>query len=251
MAKKKTVPAMYPKPDPIRLSKPLKFVSVDKKTRNVELECSDADDAALLRATHASALRRHDLRERLNGCLASCQILIIPHFGDRPPYITVAKWKSLEQRLRLLRSLPENAPAEAHSALEAVQTIFQILDKLVNADHVTAEIERAICLAIDLGQLLQRSQTQIDHGEAVDVGRRNVRARSEANSAKSRKSQDQSALAETEFNRLMAKETQPRMMTATLENMARRKDHNGKPIYGSLPTLKRYAKTWKSITPSD
>ena len=40
MAKKKTIPAMYPKPEPVKLPRPQKIVAVDPKSKTVTLESS-------------------------------------------------------------------------------------------------------------------------------------------------------------------------------------------------------------------
>jgi hypothetical protein len=251
MAKKKPVPAMYPKPETIKVAKPQKIVAVEKKRgKLIGITIAGSPPPELLAAAEIER-RRLDLNERLKGYVQSCGEQIHDHCGERPKNIPAAKWKDFNQRVRLIRELPDIAPAEAHEALRALQTLNSLVDELVKAGDYPEAVERAICWAIDLGQLLQRNHDQRVYGEAVDVGRRNVRSRSNANSVKSQKSEDKSQLAETEFNRLIASETQSRMRSATLANMAAKKDHNGKPMYGSLPTLKRYAKTWKSITPPE
>lgn len=253
MAKKKPVPAMYPKPATTKIAEPQKIVAVEKKrgkllgiTIEVSPELQTQSQASIEIERH-----RFDLIARLRAYKGTLLARINPHCGERPKHIPAAKWGDIEQRAYLIADLPDDAPGEARDALLALRTLSVLNDALIQLRDMTPVIKQAVCSAIDLGMLLQRGQTQIDHGEAVDVGRRNVRSRSKANQAKSQSAAQQSKHAEIEFNRLIAKETQPRMRTATLANMAEKKDRNGNPIYGSLPTLKRYAKTWKSITPSE
>jgi len=247
MSKNKPIPPMYPKPDSIRLCG-LQIVSVDKKTRTVHLQGEGSPPPALLAAIEAER-RRLDLTARLTGYAQSCLMQIMPHFGERPKYISAAKWRDNEQRVRLIRDLPDDAPAHARDALMAVKTISRIADALMTAGDYPDEIDRAICLAIDLGQLLQRNQTQIDYGETVDAGKRNVQARNAANQTKRNGSKSRSEVAESEFNRRMSGVNSDRMKTATLKNMSKALGTNRKLIYGSLATLNRYAKTWKSIKP--
>lgn len=244
MAKKKPVPAMYPKPE-VRIEEPQKIIAVDLKTKTITLAGSPPPE--LLAASEIER-QRLDLNSRLKSYAQSCLLQIMPHFGERPKNIPAAKWNNLEQRVRLISKLPESAPAEAHDALRALQTLNYLVAELVNAGDYPDAIDRAICWAIDLGQLLQRRQTQIDYGEAVDVGRRNVRSRANANSAKSEAAQQRFKLAESEYHRRMKDGSKK---TATLKSMSKVKDHNGKPVYGSFGQLKRDVKSFKSLTPAE
>lgn len=247
MTKKKPVPAMYPKPEPIKVAQPLKIVAVDiKRGRLVSTTFEGPPPPELLEVMEHER-RRMDLTFRLKCYAQNCGLQIHRHCGERPKYISVAKWNDFNQRVRLIRKLPDSAPPEAHDALLAIQTLNRLVDELAQAGDYPEAIERAICWAIDLGQLLQLNQSQIDHGEAVDVGRRNVRSRASANSAKSEAAQQRFKLAESEYDRRMKGGGKK---TATLKNMSKVKDHNGKPIYGSFGQLKRDVKSFKSLTPA-
>ena len=249
---KKPVPPIHQKPEPVRLKDPVRVVSVNRKTRTVTLAGSPPPELVeALKAAAEVERRRLDMPQRLKGYAAACLVRVMPHFGKRPRHITAAKWKDVEQRIRLLQSLPADAPAEAHDAFKALQALHRLVDELASEGDYSDTIERAICWAIDLGQLLQRSQTQIECGEAVDIGRRNAKSRTAANDSKREAAELRSQRAEAEFNRRMHGNTQKRMKTATLGNMAQMKDTDGEPLYGSLRTLTRYAKTWKSATPPE
>lgn len=181
MAKKsskvrKSVPAMYQSPPEVKLPGVHKITSVDIKTRTIHIE---SDGPVPLELTALIEIERHrlDLAERIEGYTQSCLERMLPHFGERPDDISVEDWENLERRLRLLRMMPQCAPAEARDAFLALKTLNRMTDELVAAGDYPDAIDRALCWAIDLGQLLQRSQTQIDHGEHVHAGRMNTASR--------------------------------------------------------------------------
>ena len=248
MTKKKPIPAMYPKPEPTQLAHPQKIVAVEiKRGKLVGITIEGAPPAELLQAVETER-ERFDLIARLRAYKATLLARIEPHCGERPKHIPPAKWRDIDQRIRLIAEMPKDAPAEARDALLALQTLFVLSDALIVLRDMTPAIKQAVCAAIDLGMLLQRGQTQIDHGEAVDVGRRNVRSRANANSAKSEAAQQRFKLAESEYHRRMKDGSKK---TATLKSMSKVKDHNGKPVFGSFGQLKRDVKSFKSLTPSE
>lgn len=245
---RKTVPAMYPPSEPVQLP-PQKIIGFDAETRTITLEGPTPPE--LLAAVEQEKLRLN-LKARLCGYCETCLQRLEPCWGERPEAISRSQW--LDQKLTTPQGcvikLPKDAPAEsrdAHLALIAIQWILKCLEQ---EGPISPLVSRAICMAIDLGQLLQRGQVQIDHGEAVDRGRRNIASTDTAISAKQRESQQKSAVAEAEFNRRMASRNL-RLATATLKNMATIKDADGEPKYGSLSQLKRYKKTWKRLTPTE
>ena len=245
----KQIPAMYPTPAPVELATPQKIVAIDLKTKTITIEGSPPPE--LLAAAEIER-RRLNLTERLTGYAKSLATLITPHWGERPKHISPATWRNLERRVKAMAELPENAPAEARDALMALHTLNRLVQELVDAGDWPETIDRAICYAIDFGQLLQRGQTQIDHGETVDRGKRNAKAVSGATEAKRTKKIDRSEPARAEFNRRMATVKNPRMKTATLKNMAEVMDADGAtPKWGSLATLKRWSRGWIGRTPSE
>ncbi len=159
----KPIPAMYPPPAPIELP-PQKIVAIDLKTKTITIEGSPPPD---LVAAAEMERRRLNLVERLTGYTKTLAMRITPHWGERPKHISLATWRNLEQRINAMDRLPENAPAPAQDDLLALQTLNRLVKELVNASDWPESIDRAICEAIDLGKLLQRGQTQIDHGKAV------------------------------------------------------------------------------------
>lgn len=231
-------PAIYPKPDPIRLGR---IMSVDTASRTITV-------AGDLPAELLEAVERERLRLNLTGRImhytAACLTRVMPHFGTRPKHIPPRKWNDLEERVRLLPQLPPEAPEHARLAFMALKAIHRMSDELVAADDYSEHIERALCWALDLGQLLERSQAQIDHGATVDAGRRSRRAVRVASKAKGDRRNSKSEVARQEFIRRMNGNTNPRMKTATLQNMAAVKDNKGRPKFGSYRTLVRYAKNW-------
>lgn len=243
----KQTPAMYPTPAPVELATPQKIVAFDPKTKTITIEGSPPPEVLAMAEIER---RRLNLMERLTGYAASLATRITPHWGERPKHISPAKWRNLEQRIKAMAELPENAPAEARDALMALHTLNRLVNELVEADDWPETIDRAICYAIDFGQLLQRGQTQIDHGETVDRGKRNAKAVTEATEAKRTKKIDRSELAHTEFVRRMATVKNPRMKTATLKNMSEVMEGK-KPKWGSLGTLKRWSRGWIGRTPSE
>ena len=246
---KRHPPAMYPDPAPIELATPLKIVAVDPKTRTITVE-----RAPELAEIESKERRRLDLTARLKQYAGNCRDRIAPHWGERPKHVSPAKWKNLEQRVRAMTQLPENAPADAHDALKALQTLNRLTDELVEADDYPESIERALCYAIDLGQLLQRGQTQRDYGKTVEDGRIATRSRSAATEENSRGKSGRSEAAHAEFNRRMKAVKGARKTNQTLVTMSEVMIPNTKPpkpLWGSIATLNRYAKLWNSITPPE
>ena len=244
----KQIPAMYPTPDPVELATPQKIVAFDPKTNTITLEGSPPPE--LLRLAEIEQ-KRLNLTERIPEYTNTLALRIAPHWGERPKHISSAKWRNLEQRIKAMVQLPENAPAEARDALMALHTLNRLVAELVEAGDWPDAIDRAICYAIDFGQLLQRGQTQIDHGETVDLGKRNAEAVAGAREAKSTKTNHRIEAAHAEFRRRMATVKKSRMKMATLKNMLEMKDNSGNPVWPPIDTLKRWARDWKSITPSE
>ena len=247
-APKKQTPAMYPTPAAIELATPQKIVAIDLKTKTITIEGSPPPEVLAMVEIER---RRLNLVERITGYTKTLAIRIAPHWGERPKHISPAKWKNLEQRIKAMAELPETAPAEARDALMALQTLNRMAADLAEAGDWPDSIDRALCYAIDFGQLLQRGQTQIDHGETVDKGRRNAEAVAGATEAQHTKKNGRSEAAHTEFLRRMATVKGTRRKTDTLTKMSKEMNADGQPKYGSLRTLIRYAEHWKSVTPSE
>ncbi len=246
MTQRKTAPAMYPAPAPVKIPA-RKIVGVDLKTKTLTLEGEVPPELA---AMAAAEIQQLNLIDRLRRYKATLWARIEPHCGDRPKHIRKKAWDDVLCRANLITDLVADAPGEARDALLALRNLSRLNAALVAIGTLTPEIKLAVCSAIDLGQLLQRSQTQRDFAEVVDVGQRNARSRSVATRVKRESTQQQSDLAEAEFRRRM-QNSPGRMKTATLRNMAAVKNGDGRPMYGSLATLKRYATSWKSLTPPE
>ena len=245
----KQIPDMYPPPAPVELATPQKIVAFDPKTKTITIEGSPPPE---LLAMAEIERRRLNLMERLTGYAKSLATRITPHWGERPKDISPAKWRNLEQRIKAMAELPENAPAEARDALMALHTLNRLVQELVEAGDWPETIDRAICYAIDLGQLLQRGQTQIDHGATVDRGKRNAKATAGATEAKRSKKIDRAEAALVEFNRRMATVKTKRMKSATIKNMSQVMEGDGTtPKWGSLAALKRWSHDWIGRTPSE
>lgn len=237
---KRQIPAMYPTPAPVELTTPQKIVAIDLKTKTITIEGSPPPE---LVAAAEMEQRRLNLPERLKQHARICLNRISPHWGERPKHISPATWRNLERRVKAMAELQENAPAEARDALMALHTLNRLVQELVEAGDWPETIDRAICYAIDFGQLLQRGQSQIDHGETVDLGKRNAKATAVATEAKHTKKNDRSEPAHDEYTRRMATVKTTRMKLATLNNMSEMKDDSGNQIW-KIGTLRRWAKNW-------
>lgn len=237
----KPVPAMYP-PDPaVKLKTPLKIVAFDLKTRTITIEGPTPPE--LLHAAEIER-KRLDLNARLRGYAETCLKRLLP-------FLTPKERRAATKR-KLPHSLRDDAPAEAHDALLTLKTLNRIVDELVQAGDWPDEIDRALCLAIDLGQLLQRGQTQLDHGANVDTGKRNKASTSDANRAKADRVKARKEAARQEYLRRMATTAGNRKKNQTLTNMATVMETDGiTPKYGSLGTLKRWSRDWNGRTPSE
>ncbi len=231
--KKKPVPPMYQEPTPISLGickvkgidatgtvllespgspspelAAAGLVSADGKEVQFKGTVSIVKDGHMVRMTIRDVENdphRMDLNARLRKYLESCLLRTFPHLGDRPAYISEADWQSHDLRTKLLAEMPVDAPGEAHDALRAAKLIQKMVDALVIEDEWSDGIERVICMAIDLGKLLQRGQVQRDFGEQVAVGRRNTQSRSEANATQMNSREQLKIEAEKRFHVLMAK----------------------------------------------
>lgn len=245
---KRQTPAMYPTPAPLKLATPQKVVAIDPKTIAIEGSVSPEEFAAIAEMLETER-RRMDLTGRLAEYKRKLVNAMAPHWGERPKHISPAKWGNLKQRVNEMTELPETAPAEAHHILAALKTFFSLVDELADANNNPQPAARAICWAIDLGILLQRGQSQIEHGETVDRGKRNAKSTADANDAKARQASGRREQAKAEFLRRMATVKIPRMKTATLKNMSVVMATDGvTPKWGSLTTLKRWSCDWKGIT---
>ncbi len=209
---KRQIPAMYPTPAPVKVTTPQKIIDFDLTTKTITIEGSPPPE---LLAMVEIERRRLNLLERLAGYLETLAKRIARHWGERPKHISPATWRNLEQRIKAMAELPENAPADAREALMALHTLNRLVGELVEAGDWPETIDRAICYAIDFGQLLQRGQTQIDHGETVDRGKRNAEATAGATEAKRTKKNDRSETAHAEYTRRMATVKTTRMKMAT------------------------------------
>ena len=261
----KSDPPLYPPPDSIKLETPLRLVSLDLKTKTLVVEAATPQQVSTLQRSNVTIpaycaedmlrcrglsdadrrrletiadgeRKRLDLNARLKGYAETCLARMLP-------FMSAAERRSATKG-KLPNALPDTAPAEAHDALRAWHTLNQIVAELVKADDWPDELDRALCLAIDFGQLLQRGQVQIDYGQIVDSGRRNAESRDAANQAKRRDAEAKEQAAHAEFSRRMASATSDRMKTATLSNMAKERTSDGKLRFYSLVHLKRLAKNW-------
>jgi hypothetical protein len=238
----KQIPPVYPDPEPIELPR-RKAVSFDEVTRTITLEGPTPPE--LIRLQEMAELR-FNLPKRLSHYLTCSLICSLPHLGPRPAYFSNEDWLDHAKRTRLLVELPENAPAEAKDSLRCAKIIQQITDRLVAEDDWSDRMDEVICLAIDLGKLLQRVSVQIELGAQVAAGKVVVKARQSGAKKVAESAESRSAKAEKEFRRRLAQvKGQPRMKTAILKAMATVLDPDGRPVYGSYSTLKRYAKDWK------
>ncbi len=240
---KRHPPAMYPEPATIEIKTPQKIVAFDPKTRTITIEGPPPPE--LLAAEEANR-HRLNLNARIKQYALSCVLRIEPHWGERPKHISPAKWKNRELRVRAMAELPETAPADAHDALKALQTLNLLADELVEADDWPDAIDRALCYAIDLGQLLQRGQTQRDYGDIVDAGRRSKDRSITANSAKSKPVPDKIKAARVEYTSRRADSENSRISkTDLLRKMAGEFKEDGKTLkFYSFSRLKTYAKDW-------
>jgi hypothetical protein len=238
----KQIPPVYPEPEPIHLP-PRKIVSIDEATRTITLEGPTPPELIKL---HEMIEKRFNLPERLSHYLKCSLQITLPHYGTRPAYVSQTDWESHESRIRRLVELPENAPAEAKDSLRCAKIIQQITDRLVAEDDWSDRMDEVICLAIDLGKLLQRVSVQIELGAQVAAGKVVEKARQSGAKKVAESAESRSAKAEKEFRRRLAQvKGQPRMKTAILKAMAKVRDPDGRPVYGSYSTLKRYSKDWK------
>lgn len=237
----KHVPPIYPQPDPVHIGT-LVVVDVDVASKTITVA---GEPPAELKELAERERWRMDLNARVAQYTATCLTRVLPHFGERPKYLTPEKWNDIEQRVRLLQRLPAEAPEYARLAFMAIQTLNRLADELVAAGDYSEHIERALCCALDLGQLLERGQAQIDIGATVDSGRRSKRAVKTASQAKQDLTHSKSELAREEFDRRMQGSKNARMKTSTLKNMAQLKDSEGRYIYGSLRTLIKFSNGWK------
>lgn len=195
---KRHPPAMYPDPAPIELATPQKVVAFDPKTRLITLQGPPPPELLAAEEAHRHRL---NLNTRIKQYALSCVLRIEPHWGERPKHISPAKWKNRELRVRAMAELPESAPADAHDALKALHTLNLLADELVKADDWPDAIDRALCYAIDLGQLLQRGQTQRDYGEIVDTGKRSKQSLNKGPEARTEKAKAKSEAAREELKR--------------------------------------------------
>ena len=274
---------MYPKPDSTKLAEPQKIIAVDIKRGKLAGITIEATPELRTQTQALIEIERHriDLIARLRAYKAALLARIEPHCGERPKHIPLAKWRDIEQRTKLIADLPNDAPGEARDALLALRTLSILNDAMIVLRDITPAIRQAVCSAIDLGMLLQRGQTQIDHGEAVDRGRINMGALEKATRAGSAGKTSKSDVAFDEYFQSMQPEIVSRgiaseselasmsrsefMMcakrTAKTEEVLQRmamvtaKDANGSPVknnrgklklkFGSLRNLKRYVSEWR------
>lgn len=239
MQKKKAVLAIYPTSKSIELA-PRKVVAVDLKAHTITLEGPTPPE--LLAETEADR-RRFDLNARLKGYAETCLQRVFPSLS-RSQQQSLAKKPKRATLTKLPDSLPDDAPAEARDALLALQTIHRITNELARVQDWPDEMDLALCLAIDLGQLLQRGQTQVDHGENVAAGQRNRIARSEAVLVKIKNKQDRIEASRVEYIRRAKEINSPRRKTDILRKMSGETNADGSLKYYSFAKLKGIAKDW-------
>ncbi len=237
MVKQKHVPAIYPPPDSIKLPDQ-RIVAVNRKTRTITLAGSPPPE---LVAAAEVERKRLDLTAKITGYAATCCARVMPHFGERPKNISAAKWRDIEHRIRLTHCLPVDAPPEAHDAFKALKTINRLVDALVAAGDYPEAIEHALCLAIDLGQLLQRGQTQIDVGPAVQRGKANVTALTTSNAARLQKSEARKRIAIARYHEIQ-RANPSWTKSVIITDMDSVLDADGRHVYGSERTLVEYLK---------
>lgn len=242
---KRHSPAMYPEPAPIELAKPLKIVPVDLKSGTWRI---DGPTPPEMLAIEEVERQRLDLKGRLATYCENCLVRMEPYWGKRPEHVPRSQW--LAKKLDM--KVPENAAGDIGDTLLSLKTMQGLLEYLEASGPISPNIRMALCLAIDLGQLLQRGQTQREYGETVDKGRRYRKSTSGATEANSLGKKDRSEAAFAEFTRRMATVKETRRKTDTLRRMSEVVGDDGTtPKWGSLATLKRWSKHWKGITPSE
>jgi len=241
MAKKSKRSSLYPKPEPFNPPLGPNVVQVDANTKRITVNRGEPappgcdKQVALIRLNF-------DLKARLRKYNEACIELILPYCGDQPEKVSDGDWENASKRCRLVGRLPD-APAEVQDAVAGLKTIDHLMKELTAEGEISTHVQHAICWAIDLGLIMQQCIAQMLFDE------RKTEASLNANSSKSQASEEQSKLAEIEFNRRMTGSVTTRMKTATLKNMSLEKQHDGTLKYGGFSTLKRYCKTWKSLTP--
>jgi hypothetical protein len=98
-----------------------------------------AEMIAAINAGNEDESRRMDLNGRLKECALFCGRQVMPYFGERPSDIT-----------------------------EELQRMVRTLDA---AGEFSDEIKHSLCLAIDLGILIQRCEAQYVFGSTVERGK--------------------------------------------------------------------------------
>lgn len=240
---KRMVPAIYPEPEPIELL-PQEIIGYDPETNTIILKGS-------MPRVIKDAEERERLRLDLNQRLKKYALVLgsrVARFISNYPYGKTPK--AAEKKLRSTRAkdLSIDATVEAHQALYSIHTMYRMVDELIAAGDYPDSIDRAICWAIDLGKLLERGQTQIDHGEAVDRGRKNMDAHAAAVAGATAKKQSRSEAARQEFEKRLPLNPN-RTPTDILNAMAEEEYENGKPRWGSIASLNRWKKEWGTIKP--
>jgi len=228
----KRAPAIYPKPEPVRLKEPVRLLGVDVASRTVTVQHpQNTDDRQAIEQAVQTVRERWDLFDRLRGYRA----VLVERLGG---YAGVsAEMPFAEVKQRLAESVkPEDTDAAQRDAWLSLRTLAILDDCLQQIREVPAVISVALCAAMDLGQLLQRQQVQIDVGEHVDVGRRNSAGRVKASAKRKASCDAEREAAFQEYLRLRKAGGRTKHHTATLQNMA--KAAKGELSFG---TLKRWA----------
>lgn len=228
---KQHAPAMYPDPATIEIKTPINIVPVDLKTGTWRI---DGPTPPEMLAIVEAERHRLNLTARIKQHALTCALRIEPYWGDRPKHISAAKWRNREHRVKLMTELPKTAPAEAHDALLALQTLNRMASELAEANDWPDSIDRALCYAIDFGQLLQRGQTQIDYGKIVDTGKRSKQSLNKGPVARTTKSEAKAKAARDELIKRL--DGNNRSVSDHLIEMAKLR------TWGGLRRLKSYCK---------
>ena len=191
--------ALYSRPKPIELP-PRRIISYDPKTNELVLEGSPPKELNDLVEFERRRLR---FVERFNGYYQSIGVEISRHFGMDSEYLAATKAMDHE-RLRLLaQQLPQETPAVAYFALNAMVQISAINAILSKNKAIPPALSALLCHTIDLGKLLQLHHDQKQFGHDVALGKRNRRSRSDANKTKALEREQLKAAAHSRYQVLM------------------------------------------------
>jgi len=135
---------MYPEAEPIQAKEPIRITSIEQDGDQIRLVADKMPDE--LREALAKRQEHYDIDKRIHQHAVSCAFRIRDYLTD-------------EQRQKFDTELPESlcadAPGEARDALLAMHKLSVISQTLQDLQDIHVAMKRALCLAIDAGQLRQ------------------------------------------------------------------------------------------------